>query len=282
MLSNATGSIVNVDHLKVHGNQDGSVDKTKTDVFLHFVHPANNTVIDVHDILRTLDYKTTELDPFFKTFNVLRTEGSTGYLPLTSKPKHTVIISWLVGVCIFIIIILILILSLCISQRSRYLRKLKAVTTQSYPIPKLNNKNDFVPNTNRHATEGSNPIWMSGLVCEEWTTNPEQEQGQDLYNQDSLDTNVLNCGDSVSLAPEGSVTGFFMSGDVLYRSRDSTVQREGSSDRQSDSSGRGSLFASSQFMQNREPTSTEFNPYNLPVTDRLNNPRARTNDTDSD
>ena len=280
MLAKATGAIVNVDHLKVHGNQDGSVDKTKTDVLLHFVHPDNNTVMDVHDILRRLDYKTSELDPFFKTFNVLRTESSSNYLPLTNKPKDTVIISWLVGVCIFIIIILILIISLCLSQRSRYIRKLKAVTTQSYPIPKLSNKDDLVPNTNRHALEGSNPIWMSGMVCEEWTTGPEDEDAvgpvtdQDIYNQDSLDTDMLNCGHSVSSVPEGSITGFRMSGDVLYRSNVSTIQRDGSTDRQSDSSGRGSLYASSQFMQ--------LNAVALPATDRLDNPRARLHNTGSD
>ena len=84
-MSAATGSIVNVDQFKVHVNGDGSVDKTKTDVLLHFVHPDNNTVMEVSDILRTIDYKTRDLDPFFKEFNVLLTEGSASYLPIKGR-----------------------------------------------------------------------------------------------------------------------------------------------------------------------------------------------------
>jgi hypothetical protein len=57
VLANATDSIVNVDHFRVHENYDGTIDKTKTDVLLHFVNPLDNTIMEVDDVLQTLDYK---------------------------------------------------------------------------------------------------------------------------------------------------------------------------------------------------------------------------------
>ena len=60
---------------QVHENQDGTIDKTKTDVLLHFVNPLDNTIMEVQDVIRILDYRTEELDPFFKEFNVLKTDS---------------------------------------------------------------------------------------------------------------------------------------------------------------------------------------------------------------
>ena len=61
----------------------------------------------------------------------------------------------------------------------------------------------MVPNTNRHATEGSNPIWMTGVGYDNWglQDNEEEEDEEEAHNRggrevydtyDSLDTNVLN------------------------------------------------------------------------------------------
>ena len=292
VLSNATDAIVNVDQVRVHADPNGVMDKTKSDVFLHFVHPANNTVMEVEDILRTLDYKILELDPFFKEFNVLETQGSAGYLPLLQETSETVIISWLLGVCIFLSLLLLLITCLCVSQRSRYARQLKAVTTESFHAPQgPGNQQQFVPNTNRHALEGSNPVWMSE-VGEEWTGNPLSE----LFpcpHQDSLDTNVLNNNTMVNRAPglgdrdheddDDDGSGFFMTGDVLYRSRDES----GSTDRLSNSSGRGSLFASSQYQLSKRDLS-RGSPPTTPLAingiDRgtFSNPRAFSRDLDTD
>ena len=300
MLANATGAIVNVDHLKVHGNTDGSVDQTKTDVFLHFVHPDNNTVMEVADILRTIDYKTIELDPFFKEFNVLETDGSASYLPLKVETSETVIISWLAGVCVFICLLLLVIVSICVSQRTKYARKLKAVTTKAYLGPTIGpKKEEFVPNTNRHASEGSNPVWMTGVEIGDWGVQSHQEGAQphstDLFtdNLDSLDSNVLNdtSEDAVERVPEGleNVTEFYMSREVLY-TEDGTTRagptrtgsrstRAGSTDRQSDSSGRGSLFTSSQFLQSRTGSLHCSKPLS---GERLNNPRAYSRYVDLD
>ncbi len=67
-LSNVTESIVNVDAFEIHEN-----DPTKTDVLLHFVDPRDNSVMDVKEILRIIDYRTEQLDPLFREFNVLHT-----------------------------------------------------------------------------------------------------------------------------------------------------------------------------------------------------------------
>jgi len=281
---------VNLDYFKVHGNNDGTVDKTKTDVFLHFVHPGNNTVMEVQDILRTIDYKTVELDPFFKQFNVLQTEGSASYLPIKMETSETVIISWLVGVSAFLSLVLLVVVCICASQRSKYARKLKAVTTDAFGSqPETAKRDEFVPNTNRHASEGSNPIWMTG-VDTNWDiqTHPEgspRHMSEIFPNMDSLDTNVLNENAQERVYeedPERSIEvgrRFFMTGEVLYRSsEEDDLPRDGSTGRRSDSSGRGSLFASSNFLQSRN----ESLLFPKPLPERLNNPRASSHSLDSD
>ena len=67
-ISNVTESIVNVDAFETHDN-----DRTKTDVLLHFVDPRDNSVMDVREILKIIDYRTEQLDPLFREFNVLHT-----------------------------------------------------------------------------------------------------------------------------------------------------------------------------------------------------------------
>ena len=54
-----------------------------------------------------------------------------------------------------------------------YERRLKAATASAYNHrdPQLNRAN--VPNTNIHADEGSNPIWMTGYD-NEWFKDDEQ------------------------------------------------------------------------------------------------------------
>ena len=284
-MSQATGAIVNVDHLKVHVNAaDGSVDKTKTDILLHFVHPDNNTVMEVADTLKAIDLKAVELDAFFKEFNVLLTEEGSEAAGLTALRLHqtsqTVIIFWLLGACAFVVVLLCVTVCACLTQRARYARQLKAVTARAFLEEPTRTdrarKVDTVPNTNRHASEGSNPVWMTGLDNEAWELEEEEEEAAahvrhtTIYaagssHLDSLDTNVLNdnLDDRVEFDPGDMVeeTGFFMTGEVLYRPRSDIIARTAadlssaasgdpraaSADRHSDSSGRGSLLGSSQF-----------------------------------
>ena len=102
-----------------------------------------------------------------------------------ASTSEMVIILWLVGIIVFQIILLILVISLCIHQRKKFLRRLKAAMAAlpaAAALPGLTNdprpdskrgsgKNGpvFVPNTNKHATEGSNPVWMTGAAYDNVT-----------------------------------------------------------------------------------------------------------------
>lgn len=65
-MSNVTGAIVNVDECKVHENKDGRVDKTRSDLYLHFVNSHDNSVMEVTNVLRLVDENVEQLDDLFK------------------------------------------------------------------------------------------------------------------------------------------------------------------------------------------------------------------------
>jgi carbonic anhydrase len=65
-LSNVSGCIVNIDDFKVHENKDGSVDKTKTDLYLHLVNRNDNSILEVSDVLKLVDLNIERLDELFK------------------------------------------------------------------------------------------------------------------------------------------------------------------------------------------------------------------------
>lgn len=69
-ISNVTGAIVNVDEFKVHENKDGSVDKTKTDLYLHLVNREDNSIIEVNEVLRLIDQNVEKLDDLFKVCSI--------------------------------------------------------------------------------------------------------------------------------------------------------------------------------------------------------------------
>lgn len=64
--SNVTNSIVNIDDFKIHENKDGSVDKTRTDLYLHLVDKKDNSIIEVSDVLKMVDHNIEKLDDLFK------------------------------------------------------------------------------------------------------------------------------------------------------------------------------------------------------------------------
>lgn len=70
-LSNVTDAIVNVDDFKIHENRDGSVDKTKTDLYLHLVNKRDNSIVEVPDVLRLIDQNVEKLDFLFKVRNLV-------------------------------------------------------------------------------------------------------------------------------------------------------------------------------------------------------------------
>lgn len=65
-MSNVTDAIVNVDDFKVHENKDGSVDKTKTDLYMHLVDRKDNSILEVDEVLRLIDQNIEKLDYLFK------------------------------------------------------------------------------------------------------------------------------------------------------------------------------------------------------------------------
>lgn len=71
-LGNITGAIVNVDDFRVHENHDGTVDKTKTDLYLHLVDRRDNSVLEVKQVLAMIDKNVEHLDHLFKVGNVFQ------------------------------------------------------------------------------------------------------------------------------------------------------------------------------------------------------------------
>lgn len=187
-LKDITGAVVNVDELKIHENTDGSVDKTKTDLYLHFVNQNDNSVIEVHNVLNIVDQNIERLDGLFKDFNVLDTQPAEA-LRLTDQMENEHMI-WLLGAIIFLGIMQVLVLVLCFSQRSRYKRAIKAATVPASEPSHSDTVtiSGHMPNTNMHSVAGSNPIWMKGYE-NEWYK--EDESLSQTSEKDSLDNNAV-------------------------------------------------------------------------------------------
>ena len=58
-----------MDEFKVHLNDNGIIDKTRTDVFMHFVDPHDNSILEVDSVLRLIDANIEVLDDLFKVNN---------------------------------------------------------------------------------------------------------------------------------------------------------------------------------------------------------------------
>lgn len=130
ILGNVTGAIVNVDEFRVHANHDGSIDKTRTDLYLHLVDRRDNSIIEVDEVLRLVDQNTEKLDELFKEFNVLDTQPGGPLALKAAKSANTTF--WLTAATLFLLLLLLLCLALCINQRQTYHRKLKAATATAY------------------------------------------------------------------------------------------------------------------------------------------------------
>ncbi|XP_071547487.1 cadherin-23 isoform X5 [Panulirus ornatus] len=197
-LGNVTGAIVNVDDFRVHENHDGTVDKTKTDLYLHLVDRNDNSVLEVKQVLAMIDKNVEYLDHLFKELNVLDTQRAE--LITAGTAEEDLLFLWLVGVIVFLTLLLVLTVALCLSQRARYSRQLKAATATAFGECTNDtglNRSSTVPNTNIHSVEGSNPIWMSGFD-NEWYKDEDSLSHQSEGN-DSLDDNAVD----TSLSPRG-------------------------------------------------------------------------------
>ncbi|KAK7024513.1 Cadherin-23 [Halocaridina rubra] len=200
-LGNVTGAIVNVDDFRVHENHDGTVDKTKTDLYLHLVNRDDNSVLEVKEVLAIIDKNVEYLDHLFKELNVLDTQRAE--LVTAGVKEDNLLFLWLVGVIVFLTLLLVLTVALCLSQRARYSRQLKAATATAFGECSHDNglnRSSTVPNTNIHSVEGSNPIWMSGFD-NDWYKDEDSLRYQQFLHQsegnDSLDDNAVD----TSLSP---------------------------------------------------------------------------------
>uniref|UniRef100_T1KWL6 Cadherin domain-containing protein n=2 Tax=Tetranychus urticae TaxID=32264 RepID=T1KWL6_TETUR len=206
VLSNITGAIVNVDNYKFHSNGDGIVDKLKTDLYLHFVDPNDNSIMDVNNVLKLIDKNIDYLDQLYKDFNVLVSEPSQNREEVLTFDDQ--LKACLISSTAFLSLLLMLVTCLCINQRNRYERRLKAATATAFGHrdPQLNRTN--VPNTNIHADEGSNPIWMTGYD-NEWFKDDEQ-MSHNSNGNNSLDENAVSEGSGVGT--DGGSNGVLMNG----------------------------------------------------------------------
>nr|XP_037269685.1 cadherin-23-like isoform X1 [Rhipicephalus microplus] len=185
VLANITGAIVNIDEYKVHENEDGSVDRKKSDLYLHFVNRDDNSIIEVSNVLTLIDKNIEFLDKLFKEFNVLYSEPADALSD--AEREEDQMRTWLIGLSVFLSVMLALVISLCLAQRSRYERQLKAATATAFGSRDSALNRMDVPNTNQHSVEGSNPIWMHSYD-NEWYKEDEETRAAD---RNSLDENAV-------------------------------------------------------------------------------------------
>uniref|UniRef100_A0A182ISV2 Cadherin domain-containing protein n=1 Tax=Anopheles atroparvus TaxID=41427 RepID=A0A182ISV2_ANOAO len=164
ILSNVSGCIVNIDDIRLHENPDGSVDRTKSDMFMHLVDQKNNSVLEVHQVLQLLDKHVEKLDRLFKEFNVLDTQASE-LIQTAEMDELSVNIIWLFVTNIILGSLLIVVIGVSVSSRLSYRRRLRAAKIAAYgtsgPSRMYQEVLGAVPNTNKHSMKGSNPIWVS-------------------------------------------------------------------------------------------------------------------------
>ncbi|KAJ8721348.1 hypothetical protein PYW07_002123 [Mythimna separata] len=194
-LARVTDSVVNIDDLRVHENKDGSVDNTKTDLYLHLVNGQDHSVLEVEQVLKLVDKNIEQLDDLFKEFNVLDTQPAE-YQPLTAETlSSNQTVFWLVWTTLFLAVLLVLTVMMCLSQRADYVRRLKAATATAYSSPTpgesdmtIRSSGGRVPNTNKHSTKGSNPIWLHAYE-NDWYKSEDQLSRSE---RDSLDENAVD------------------------------------------------------------------------------------------
>ncbi|XP_046672662.1 cadherin-23 isoform X2 [Homalodisca vitripennis] len=194
VLGNVTGAIVNVDEVKVHETMDGRVDKTRSDLYLHFVDRSDHSIMDVSRVLRVVDQSIEHLDSLFKEFNVLDTQAAEAVALVHARTPDSVVWLWLVGTTVFLGLMLVVVISICLSQRASYKRQLKAATITAFgsadsDMTRVTGSGPGrLPNTNLHSTEGSNPIWMQAYENEWYKEDDSMSQTSE---RDSLDENAV-------------------------------------------------------------------------------------------
>ncbi|CAG0889558.1 unnamed protein product [Cyprideis torosa] len=130
-LANVTDAIVNIDELRTHEGRAGRVDRTKTDLYVHMVNDTDNSIMDVNSVLQLIDSNVEKLDQLFKDFNVLDTAPAKPRRDLSETSEQLLII-YLGGASALLSFLLTLSIAICLHQRSKYKRELKAATTLAF------------------------------------------------------------------------------------------------------------------------------------------------------
>ncbi|KAL4713341.1 hypothetical protein ACJJTC_006809 [Scirpophaga incertulas] len=213
-LAQVAASVVNIDDLRVHENKDGSVDNTKTDLYLHLVNGEDHSVMEVEQVLKIVDRNIEELDDLFKDFNVLDTQPAE-YQPLRAESVSARQAAfWLAWCALLLAALLALALLACGAQRASYARRLRAATATATATARgesdmtIRSTGGRVPNTNKHSTKGSNPIWLHAYENDWYKSDDQLSQSE----RDSLDENAVD-QDLSNEKPYFITTGAFPSMD---------------------------------------------------------------------
>ncbi|XP_022239300.1 cadherin-23-like [Limulus polyphemus] len=117
----------------------------RSDLYLHFINRKDNSIMDVDTVLSLIDKNNDYLDELFKEFNVLYSEAAKSTSLLDGADDQMKV--WLIGLAVFLVIMLVLVLSLCVTQRSRYERQLKAATATAFGTQQSATTSTDIPNT---------------------------------------------------------------------------------------------------------------------------------------
>ncbi|XP_078716087.1 cadherin-23 [Lampetra fluviatilis] len=158
LLSNITGAIVNTDDVQYHVDSNGRVNFAQSDVLIHVVNKDTNQIMDVSRVIALIDDNKEQLKNLFRNYNVLDVQ------PAVVATKSDDLTSLQMAVVILAILLVLVIAILVVMNwyyRTTHKRKLRAIVAGS-----LGNQQGFMdildnmPNTNKFAVEGANPVWL--------------------------------------------------------------------------------------------------------------------------
>lgn len=204
----------------------------RTVLYLHFVNADDNQVMEVDAVLALIDRNHKYLHELYQEFHVILgeasapTSGDRFFNTLEDQIK-----AGLVGASAFLLLLLVLVTCLCMHQKSRYKRQLKAASAGVYcrdaPLSRAN-----VPNTNIHADEGSNPIWMTGYDNQWYDKEDEQMSHASSSGGNSLDENAVCTPKHRRIGQDGSGGGGVADSDTPTDSLNGSGRGSHLSDRQ--------------------------------------------------
>uniref|UniRef100_S4RP29 Cadherin-related 23 n=1 Tax=Petromyzon marinus TaxID=7757 RepID=S4RP29_PETMA len=158
LLSNITGAIVNTDDVQYHVDSNGRVNFAQSDVLIHVVNKDTNQIMDVSRVIALIDDNKEQLKNLFRNYNVLDVQPAvvaTRSDDLTSLQMAVVILA------ILLVLVIAILVVMNWYYRTTHKRKLRAIVAGS-----LGNQQGFMdildnmPNTNKFAVEGANPVWL--------------------------------------------------------------------------------------------------------------------------